>query len=553
MNEVSSYPKAIPSKIENRWVLIFAILVMMITCLPIFIGYQNSGHGWDFSGFVFSMEDSNNYIAKMHRGASGDWLFRTPYTSPPHEGVLAYSFYIGLGKLASPPGIHIQLVVLFHLARCIAGMLAIYAMYGFVAVYIENIRQRRYAILLITLGGGVGWLVGFISGGSIFGSPSLELYSPESFSFLMLYGLPHLCLARALLFWGLTAYLRSICNTTTVQWREAGKIGLFWLLIGLIQPATAVLAWILIGIHFGANFLFLSWKLGSISQEYLSQSRVVLINLLIIVSVSSLPVVYMTGLYALPNVGPGWVFQFLREQNQIFAPHPVQYLIAYGVFFLPITIFAVIGFYHFNHSTSFLIFWLIVLPIFLYSPTNIQRRLAEGVWVAIVTLLFIGISKAPGIVRTYLPPVLTLLSLPASIILITGGLIMASSPEQPVFIPSDLIETFHYLSANSSSEDVVLSSYSTGNALPAWSPNFVVIGHGPETIGIDDLREEVDYFYQASSSDDFRQKLLRQYDVDYIVLGENEFPLGTWDPAGIEYLHLVYHNETFQLYEVVLP
>jgi hypothetical protein len=124
--------------IERRWVWIYAVLVMLVTAIPYFLGYASQGEGWRFSGFVFGVEDGNSYIAKMLSGAAGNWLFRTPYTTEPQRGVLAFLPYLLLGKLASHPALHEQLVALFHLFRILAGMLEILATYQFLAFFKQS-------------------------------------------------------------------------------------------------------------------------------------------------------------------------------------------------------------------------------------------------------------------------------------------------------------------------------------------------------------------------------------------------------------------------------
>ena len=73
---------------ERRWVFNFAIVVLIITSLPYVLGYWAQNDEWVFSGFVFGVEDGNSYIAKMLNGAAGDWLFRTPYTAYPQQGMV---------------------------------------------------------------------------------------------------------------------------------------------------------------------------------------------------------------------------------------------------------------------------------------------------------------------------------------------------------------------------------------------------------------------------------------------------------------------------------
>jgi hypothetical protein len=57
---------------ERRWVLGFAVVVLLITTLPYLLGFWLQGKEWVFTGFVFGVEDGNSYIAKMLSGGQVD-------------------------------------------------------------------------------------------------------------------------------------------------------------------------------------------------------------------------------------------------------------------------------------------------------------------------------------------------------------------------------------------------------------------------------------------------------------------------------------------------
>ena len=194
------------SRAEHKWVLWFGLLVMVITTIPYIVGYARQGAGWQFTGFVFGIEDGNSYIAKMLSSAYGAWLFRTPYTTNFQRGVVAFIPYFALGKLVSGTGLHEQLVALYHIFRIGAGMLAIFATYEFTSLIIDSIDLRRFGLILCVLGGGLGWLAVSLGSKSL----PLEFYSPETFGFLSLFGIPHLALARATILWSLVIYLRFV-------------------------------------------------------------------------------------------------------------------------------------------------------------------------------------------------------------------------------------------------------------------------------------------------------------------------------------------------------
>ena len=222
---------------EYRWVLFFALVTMLIMTLPYLLGFLQSGEEWQFTGFVIGAEDGNSYIAKMLRGANGDWLFHTPYTAYPQHGVFAYFPYLFLGKLARPPAQHEKLILLFHLFRIFAGICMIFATYDFIGLFIKNIRYKQMGVVVATWGGGLGWLL------LLFHSQymALEFCSPESFGFLILFGLPHLAMATALLFWGLILYLRID--------KAPYLAGIAWLIMGIFQPLNVPFVWVIVTSH----------------------------------------------------------------------------------------------------------------------------------------------------------------------------------------------------------------------------------------------------------------------------------------------------------------
>jgi hypothetical protein len=176
--------------------VVVGVVLALVTTIPFLLAYERQGFDLRFTGSLFAVEDGNSYIAKMRRGAEGEWLFRSPYTADEQAGVPAFLPYLLLGKLASGRGSHEQLVALFHLARILAIPLMVFSTYRFVSRFMLEARWRRWATILAIAGGGMGWLV-FLSGSSSWlGSQPLELYSPETFGFLAALTFPHLLLAR---------------------------------------------------------------------------------------------------------------------------------------------------------------------------------------------------------------------------------------------------------------------------------------------------------------------------------------------------------------------
>jgi hypothetical protein len=533
---------------NRRWVFAFALLVMIVTSLPYVLGYTAQGDSWQFTGFVFGVEDGNSYIAKMLTGEAGAWLFRTPYTTVPQNGAVAFLPYLLLGKLTAPPGLHNQLVALFQLFRFAAGILAIVATYDFVSIFLKDERLKRFALILITIGGGLGWILVLIGRENWLGSLPLEFYSPETFGFLALFGLPHLALARATLLWGLRAYLETAAEPGVVRLRPILKIGGLWLLTALAQPLTAVIMGLVIGLHIIGLAVWQLWQRTSHRITVWNMWR------------RTAQVAIFSGCIPAPFLVYNFIaFRFdpflsaWTEQNRIFSPHPLHYLLAYGLL-IP---FAFVGARQLIRQNSWsgwlLIIWVLAFPILAYIPFNLQRRLPEGTWVALVILAFVSFTPAqkPGfsikVKRAWMP---LLLLFPSTLMLFAGGLLAGVHPAVPVFRPEEEIAVFRYIENHASVGDVVLASYESGNALPAWASVRVIIGHGPESVRLTELQPMIKDFFQKNTTDSQRLKFLQNFNVRYVFWGPDERRLGAWDPHQMGDLMVVFSKGDYSLFEV---
>jgi len=436
----------------------------------------------------------------------------------------------------------------FSAEFAVRGVLAIIATYDFLTLFLKKSFTRKLGVFLATLGGGGGWLLALLGRTDWLGSLPIDFYSPETFGFLGLYGIAHLPWARAFFLWGLRAYLV-----------RGGKVeipppvifpfanlppGVLWLLTGLAQPLTGMLMGViviwhivgLIGVHFGRNLRGedRDWK----TVELYFKTAL------------------LAGLIALPLVLYNYFAfmwdPFIRQwmgQNPLPAPHPFHYLLAYGLLFP----FVLVGIRQIlfarQYLSFFLIGWIALLPIMLVISFGLQRRLVEGMWVALVAMALVAYEEIPDLVfrRTYAILVFTL---PTTFFLLAGGLNVAANPAAPIFRPQDEIAAFKFLAQYATPDDAVLSSFHTGNALPAWVPVFVVVGHGPETVGAKEIEPRVKSFYTVSTSDQDRLKLLEEFGVDYVFWGPSERELGAWHPTAATYLSQVYAQGEYAVFAV---
>lgn len=509
------------NRAERRWLLVYGGFLALVTTAPYVLAFQTEGTDWVFSGFLIGVQDGNSYLAKMLQGSMGDWLFRTPYALIPQRGVLVFVPYLLLGKLAAAPGLHEQLVALFHLFRVAGTMVAVYGTYAFVSRYLGAIAARRWATTVATVGGGLGWLMPLLDGGAS-GLP-LEYISPETFGFLAFLSLPHLALARGLLLLALLAYLRALHSDGRFL---VGPI--LWLATFLANPISGAVGGTLIAVHQLARLLRTARK-----RDWSEWWRGVQVSVLML----SLAIPY--GLYLLITWQQDAFLQGWAEQNLILSPPLGYYLLAYGLLLPP----AVVGGRQMLSagwkSDSLPLFWVLLLPALAYAPLGIQRRLVEGGWVGLSLLAALGLQRiASAGRRRWARAGLLGLSLPAAALLLFGTSQMAAEPAPPAFIPASQAHAFRFLGERASSGQRALAAYDTANALPAWAPVRVPIGHGPESVNLTTYQEKVRRFY-VGEGEQVREQIATELSVTWVFYGPAERALAGGGALDAESAELV--------------
>ncbi len=537
---------------EWRWVLAWILVILIITSVPYLVGWLRSTPNRVFGGFAFAIEDGYSYLANMNEGAKGLWLFQLPYTSEPHTPTIFYIFYLLLGKFSALSRLSTPLV--YHLARLICDAILLVVVYRFIALFTAWRPVRRIAFLLIAFSGGLGWLLILTGQVNWLNSAPIDLISPEAFTFLILYGFPHLALARALLLLGFICLWRP---DSTWHLSYALRAGMSWLLAGFLVPFIIVVA--------GAVSL-LALIASSIQRRQIQWPAV---RAYLLAGLIASPIaVYSFIIFSFEPVLSVW-----SAQNLILSPHPLHYALGYAL----IGTFAAIGIvktWRHHRIDARLLLWLMIVPFLLYIPFNLQRRLIESWQVPLGFCAAIGLVYAvlPAWSRSRLMKRLTrhrrytvhgLRSwLLAGIVLLSATTYALALAEQSLRMIAQVdlgfregaeLAALRWLDERVTYNDVILSSYNTGNFLPVVVGARAFLGHGPETAYSDAKRALVAQFYDASTSDDWRREFLRQWPITYVFFGPLERKVGQFNPAQVDYLALAYAQDGYQIYRVVKP
>lgn len=494
---------------EWRRVSGFAAVVMLLTTVPYLVGVLAAGDGWTFGGFVFGAEDGYSYLAKMRLGARGDWLFTLRYTHEPHDGAPLFLPYLLLGRLTAlvvdprSPQLPAALALTFHLARLVCGLGLILVTYRFVAAFVHRPLTRFWALLAITLGGGLGWLA-TVSG--VTDALPVDFYVPEGFSFLILLGLPHLALARMALLGGLLLLFRAVGAGMSGWLRYALAAGLCWAVMGLCVPFYLAVLYVVLGAWGMAAWVrtrrfpwALAWRAGT----------AVLVTL---------PLLLVTARAFLTNEVLGtW-----SAQNQLPSPAPGHYALAYGLLAVPALVGARWAWRSGNLPHLLLVGWVIAAPVLVYLPVNVQRRLLEGIIVPLGVLAVAGMRLSlPRGRRWQRAPIAWLAVLLSGTVLFwLGALLTVLKPARPLFQSSAELRAMTALNRIAPRDAVALSLKETGNVLPAWTDLKAYVGHGPETVDADEKERLAEQFFAGALDPATQRDLLAV--VDYVFWGLQE-------------------------------
>lgn len=534
-------PSPLVTRREWRRVIIASLLIVAWTAVPYVLGALASTPNATFGGLLIGLEDQYSYLAKMVQGAHGAWLFHLPYTAPPHPPIFLYTFYLVLGKLAALLGL--PNTGMYHVARLIFGFITLLVIYRFIAEFVRPVALRWLAFLLTALAGGPGWLA-FVAGQpTLLDSLPLEYIVPEGFTFLMLYTLPHLLLARTLLLLGAIGVWQA--GATGSLKRTIGA-GLLWCAMSIIQPIYAAIVLMLAFLMFLSRSIVLrrpAWRSARAGGIAFSMTLPMLGYVLLVFNSD-------------PTYGP-WSRTFITS------PGPLLYALTYAI---PLVL-AVGGLFYLRRRREagliFLALWAIVTPFMLYAPMNAQRRLIES-WQIPLSVL-----AAYGLVRYGLLPLrrrvaqrytrrvqrvviaaLIVLLMPTYLVMFFWHVSTTLTHWPPLFQSAGFVATANWLEQNASYADGVLTAYDTGTMLPARADVRVMVGHPSETVYAETRNAEVERFFDATASDEWRRDLLRRLDLDYVWYGPDERALGAFDPGTAPYLKPVFEAGDIRLYKV---
>ena len=517
------------SKVERNVALVLCLLVGLGTIVPYFIASQQAQPD-TFAGFLINPIDGFSYLAKMHQGVEGKWLFQLPYASEQGSPVFIFGYYLFLGHVAD--FLQLPLITLYHLARVLAAIALFWVGFNFFKTFLPTRSEAWMAFLLSLFGAGMGWIFG------LFGIETSDLSIPESIPFQTAYTNAHFPLANLLLLGAVIV----IFKEGNLQ-KRAVFACLCGVLLAIVLPFSLASLFVFLG-------LWLIWESRIILRTHnwktvWQQNETHLIPILALGAGAGPLLLYEFWLTKAHPVIGLW-----NSQNQTPSPAVSAYLIGYS----PAILFAIVAIFHRDSRASsrgrLLVIWAISNFLLLYAPFNLQRRLTLGLYFPLVCLAVIGLRSLvanPARLRLVLIAVIIIV-IPSNLLLVLTGIDRVNKADPEFIHWQGEVAAYEWLAKHVSEDSLILAAPDTGNRLPAFADVRVLYGHPFETPSAEQQENLVNGLFQWDGGSDEGFERLITLGVDYVFYGKREVEIGT--PTWLSMCNSVYEVQGVRILQV---
>ncbi|MFC1688001.1 hypothetical protein ACFL0L_05515 [Patescibacteria group bacterium] len=499
------------SKKEFWFVSLWAVVLVIISFIPHIVGFLNEPEGQQYMMTGYPIyQDSNTYFTWIRQAAEGSFLFEIKYTHEPHIQALFQPVFLVMGLLIR---IGLPLMFVWFLFQAVSVIFLTFVLYIFFAKFLTRARLRRYALVLVSFAGGFGFLIFFLNNWPPIGWRPVDVELPEatigrSIMWPYIFAFSIALLLLSFLF--LARYL------DTRQKKYLIIAGLLGFVLNIIHPYDMVTLVFVSTVYVFIRYRFKLWK-----------------ETVLFLAIVILPSLYHFWLLLDPIFGAHSGFNMR-------SPVPLAYLIGFGAL-LPLMLVGMISIlkrrkFKENPHWFLLGVWVLSMPILLYAPIDFQRRLVEGVIVAVVLFAIVGMVELWQWIDPHLPRGRGARGIVRWGVLLSAFIIITITPIAnllddvkwvrdggfPYYFSDEVIEGMEWLEQNTSRDDVVLTTWGTGNFIPRLSGNTVFLGHGAQTINAYQKHLQAESFFSGAMSEPLQKELLHQNNISYIFSGPYE-------------------------------
>ncbi len=292
------------------WILIVSALILIVSSLPLWVGYQSETPDLRFRGVYFDSQDYAVHISMMESGKQGAWAYQFRFTTEPYRPAYIRMFYILLGHLSGWLGLSSELT--YQLTRWILGMIALFALYRLMQRIFQDTFWARAAFLLAALGSGLGWLQLILNSTPSAITP-IDFWLIDAYVFFSLSIFPHFVFVTAATCIVISLWLGFL---EAPRWKNIAGIGLAAVLVQFVNP----IAFATVNTCLGGAMIFKAWKYQRIYKQ----------DLVALLMIALIQIPLFRYNYIMLTQDPVWSRYTL--QNQTLSPPPDYYLWGFAFF-----------------------------------------------------------------------------------------------------------------------------------------------------------------------------------------------------------------------------
>jgi hypothetical protein len=538
---------------EWRFVAAVIAIVLILTSLPYFYAYLSTPDGRHFMGIMLDVPDHAQYFSWM-RELSNSLLAANKMTAEANQPAFFNLLWWSLGHLQRWFGLSLDLT--FQLFRNLSGAVFLVVGYLIIAHFVRDLWERRIAFLIMCFSAGFGWILVLLKYTVAKGELlyPLDVFVAEGNTFLDILAYPHF-IAAALYTLVLIFFLHAIEKS---QIRYAVFGGLFAQFLGWQHAYDLVLV-------YGILLAFVLVKLAKTREV-----PWVSVKSLFVIGVLSFPPALYSVL--LTSIDPMWREVLAQFRNAgVFTPNLLHLPVLMGPAFL----LAIAGFFASrplrlrdkSDRELLLLCWFAANFLLIYIPTDYQIHLLNG-WQIPIAILATGfvlhhlhpylrkmgrLPRVSSILRQPLMIAVLLLLVvsPTNLYLWAWRFFDLSRHDYPFYLRTDELHALQWLDEYAGGDSVVLSSLTIGQFIPAWTGARAYLAHWAQTLDFYTKQENVERFFNGSTSPADRKAILMASGVNYVVFGPAEQALGSFSPIESNDLEIVFAEDEVAVLRVL--
>ncbi|MGE0359970.1 MAG: hypothetical protein AB7H93_08180 [Vicinamibacterales bacterium] len=527
-----------------------ALALLAVASVPYLVGFLRTPDERVYTGLLVDVPDHAQYWSWVTASRQGLFIPNT-MTPEPNAAAFLNPMMWMLAQVQTLFGL--SFAALFQWWRVAAALVVGPALAVITLRLSRSADQARIAFWIALAGGGLGWiLVGAKYALGLADAPFPHaIYTFEPNTWFGLLGYPYLPLAQGFMCVALVGAFRVHTAPSPAAWLACALGALF---VALLHAYDLVVVYAVVG-----AFWIVELVRGRAIPWRLSWAIV-----LILACSAPLAAYYQY----LTSADPLWRSILTQYANAgVWTPPPPLLVILLGA---PLVLAAgrLRGLDWQHPGTRFAACWALIGVVIIYVPTVFQIKLlaalqvplailAADLWctrlgpaIAALTARRLGVRAA-----SWAPAcVLAALILPTNLYLVAWRLIELRRPGSDLYVTADEHAALDTLAATTGPGDVALAVESVGRWVPNQGRTRAFLAHWAMTNHYLDRRDLVARFFSAEVDDAWRQRLLADHGVTYVIWTDRGREAGgTYRPAASALFEPIHVTPTAGLFKVRQP